>query len=1070
MTGLYATLLLLLALEVVCFTGTMAPHVYSRQELMNISGSFKIGAYDNLTSLRKLGICAIATHRGCKGSSHRNPIPNATPIHTDGSFRSQGGVCHRNLTVLGNRNDFVTNSKRNEIKFGLLNARSVIRKVNEITDHIVENELDLVAITETWMSSNDRITEGELCPNGYDLLHTPRPHGRGGGVALLIKSSLKHSQIISTEVNSSFEHQEVNIRMQRYTLTLIIVYRPPPNKKNKATAKQFCQEFTELLEEKTAIANKLLVVGDFNFHIDNQNDLIAKTFNDLLQTFDLQQHVREATHKKGHILDLVLSRSADDGLVSDIKVRDTDISDHYWVECTLQGPKPKTVRKEVTYRKIKAIEVESFKDDIMSSSLSHPESFTSTDEAVTTYNRVLTGLLDKHAPAVTKKVTIHPEAPWFNEEIDAAKKARRHAENTWRKTKLNVHRDTFIEKRNEVNSLMQKAKEDHYSHLVTESSDQKKLFKVVNELTNNKSENPLPEHKSSCELADRFANFFDEKITKIRTTLDSMQPHDSPQAVLELHPTPPSPPVWDEFTPASPEEMKKIMMNSKSTTCQLDPLPTTFLKVLIDVMLPILTAITNLSLKEGHVPDDMKMALILPLLKKLGLDPEILKNFRPISNLPYLSKLIERVAAARLLDHMFLHHLHELSQSSYKKFHSTETALIKIQSDILSALDEGKCVLLVMLDLSAAFDTIDHNVLISRLQNDIGLSGKVLEWFRSYISGRRQSVLINGVKSAFWNLLFGVPQGSVLGPLLFLIYMGPLGKILRSLGIGYHFYADDSQIYITFDVKEGNSAVHSIQSVVTIIKNWMRSNFLCLNEDKTELLLIASKSNHGKLDIPSVLIGDAQIEPSKQAKNIGFIFDALMDGKAQIKQICKSGWYHLSRIGRIRCYLDQKSTETLVHSFITSRLDSNNCLLIGLPKTIIHKVQILQNAAARLVKRMPKRSHITGTLKELHWLPVPYRIQYKTLLMVFKSLHSLAPAYLTDLLMVKKNTRHALRSNDGMLLVMPASKRPTFSDRNFKIAGPRLWNTLPADLRHCDDLNVFKRLLKTHLFKKAYID
>ena len=344
--------------------------------------------------------------------------------------------------------------------------------------------------------------------------------------------------------------------------------------------------------------------------------------------------------------------------------------------------------------------------------------------------------------------------------------------------------------------------------------------------------------------------------------------------------------------------------------------------------------ISNLSFKEGYVPDDLKLALILPLLKKIGLDPEVLKNFRPVSNLPYLSKLIERLAAVRLVDHMHLHHLHELFQSSYKKYHSTETALLKIQSDILDALDKGQCVLLIMLDLSAAFDTIDHDVLLTRLQRDIGLQGRALQWFESYITGRKQTVIIDGTRSKLWDLLYGVPQGSVLGPILFLIYMGPLGKILRKLGVKFHFYADDSQIYVTFDLEGRHSAVTQVQEAIIIIKQWMQENFLCLNDDKTEVLLIASKHNHTKLDIPSVTIGNIDIAPAKQAKNIGFIFDNIMDAKAQVHQICKSGWFQLSRIGRIRQYLDNKSTQILVHAFITSRIDMNNCLLLCLTKNL----------------------------------------------------------------------------------------------------------------------------------------
>ena len=557
-----------------------------------------------------------------------------------------------------------------------------------------------------------------------------------------------------------------------------------------------------------------------------------------------------------------------------------------------------------------------------------------------------------------------------------------------------------------------------------------------------------------------------QKIVNIRTRLDSKSENDIPSP--DTSSTGPVPPVWDDFTNVTPEDVKKIVMNTKATTCQLDPVPTSFLKVLIDVLLPIWTTIANMSFKEGHFPDELKLALILPLLKKIGLDPEIFKHFRPVSNLAYLSKLMERLAASQLLHHIDIKGLHELYQSSYKKFHSTETALLKIQSDILSALDNKKCVLLILLDLSAAFDTIDHSVLLSRLKADIGISGKVFQWFKSYLKGRKQALLIDGVRSALLDLLFGVPQGSVLGPLLFIIYMGPLGKILRNLGISFHFYADDSQVYVSFNVSDSEGAVNKVEEAVTIIKSWMNANFLCLNGDKTELLLIASKFNLGKLDIPHINICGDKISPATKARNIGFIFDSIMDCRAQITQTCKSGWFHLSKIGKIRQYLDEGATKILVHAFITSRIDMNNCLYLGLPDNQIRKLQLLQNAAARIIMRLPKHCHITETLHELHWLPVSSRIHFKIILMVYKALNNMAPQYLTDLLTWKPSTARNMRSNNQNLLMVPKSNTVTYGDRNFTNVAPSWWNALPHHLRDCDNIITFKRLLKTHLFKLAY--
>ena len=673
--------------------------------------------------------------------------------------------------------------------------------------------------------------------------------------------------------------------------------------------------------------------------------------------------------------------------------------------------------------------------------------------------------MDKHAPLKKKTVIVHPNAPWYTEEIDLAKKEKRKAEAIWRETKLTVHRDIFVQKKIKVNQLLAAAKRDFYSEKVKECPDQKSLFKIANSLLNKSSSNSLPDHTCPQDLANRFNNFFSQKIENIRKRLDQTQTKKVvPCSIISA----PSPPPLDHLKPTTPEEVKKIVMNSKATSCRLDPMPTSFLKLMLNVLLPLFTQIVNMSFDQGVMPCNLKEALVIPLLKKTGLDPEVLKNFRPVSNLPFLSKIIERVSARRLLDHMECHQLHELYQSAYKKFHSTETALLRVHSDIVQAIDDKKCVLLVLLDLSAAFDTIDHGVLLKRLKSHIGLSGKAFDWFKSYLHGRKQSVLISDAVSHIWELIFGVPQGSVLGPLLFIIYTSPLGVLLRNMGIQYHLYADDTQLYLTFDVDKAPDIVQKIEDAISLIRDWMAQNFLCLNDDKTEVLVIASRASLSKLNIPYVSIGDENIIPSRCVRNIGFFFDEAMTLQKHVSELCRSAWFQLRQIGKIRPYLDKTSTERLIHAFITSKLDVNNSLLYGIPDFLLQRLQRIQNSAARMLTKHPKQDHVSPILKQLHWLPVSQRIIFKVLTIVFKALHGLAPPYIEELLHSKPVSERSMRSNNQGFLLVPKRRTVTYGDRNFRVFAPVLWNNLPSGLRLCEDLNDFKKQLKTHLFSLSY--
>ena len=241
------------------------------------------------------------------------------------------------------------------------------------------------------------------------------------------------------------------------------------------------------------------------------------------------------------------------------------------------------------------------------------------------------------------------------------------------------------------------------------------------------------------------------------------------------------------------------------------------------------------------IPKSLKTALIRPLLKKTGLDSDILKNYRPVSNLTFISKVIEKVLSGRLNEHLINNSLFDPLQSAYRDKHYTETALIKVQNGILSALDAGSSAILLMLDLS--FDTIDHDILLSRLYNVYGITGNALDWFRSYLTGRIQRVVIEEFVSVDQELDFGVPQGSVLGPRIYCMYTKPVSDIIQRHGLSHHSYADDTQLYMTMDHSNNDwrDGLARIELCVSEIREWMNQNMLKLNDDKTELIVFASK-------------------------------------------------------------------------------------------------------------------------------------------------------------------------------------------------------------------------------------
>ena len=370
-------------------------------------------------------------------------------------------------------------------------------------------------------------------------------------------------------------------------------------------------------------------------------------------------------------------------------------------------------------------------------------------------------------------------------------------------------------------------------------------------------------------------------------------------------------------------------------------------------------------------------------------------------------------------------------------FHSTETALLKIHNDIICNMDNGKVTALTLLDLSAAFDTIDHSTLLERLRVHFGISGTVFQWFKSYISNRQQRVHIDGSRSCPQDLHFGVPQGSVLGPFLFCLYTTSISQLINTHDVSHHMYADDTQVYIELSQSDTHKSISSLSDCLTDISLWMKSSKLKLNSNKTEFIIIGTKQQRHKLSnhFPVKLL-DNDISPSDSVRNLGVIFDSDFSFHKQISNICKSCFYHMRDLRRIRRHLPLSTAKTISNSLITSRLDYCNSLINNIAK------------------------------KDLSKLQLNYRIKCKLSTLTYRALAIHQPPYLASLLHFS-NIPRQLRSSTSQQLSIPRTKL-NLGKSAFSVAAPIIWNELPTTLKSCESLASFRKNLKTYLFKIAF--
>ncbi|PIK49357.1 hypothetical protein BSL78_13780 [Apostichopus japonicus] len=668
------------------------------------------------------------------------------------------------------------------LKLCLINPCSVCNKATELCDFTMDNALDACVITETWLKGDERdeVILAELKPPGYHVKHVPRK-GRGGGIAVMHRDSILSVPNTSNSYQS-FECLEC-VMQTTPPVRLVTIYRPPPSKTNGNSFRTFMEEITAYFELLVISTGILLVLGDFNLHIDKPADKEGAEFISLVESLGMTQHVTGATHRVGTRWIWLLTRNMDN-IVPRVAVEDKCLSDHY--PCSVCYPYTALCLKH---------------------------SDTPADNVISLYNSVLSSIVDSHAPKKTRRVPARSQPDWYTALIREAKQQRRQCERLWRKTRLTVHRDMFIEAKRKVNIMIAEAKSSHFHNIISENSgDSKKLFSVVSNL------------------------------------LASVKP--------------------------------------------------------------------SICFKDSR-----------------------------------------KVVSSRLTSYLEHNGLQETHQYAYRKHHSTETALVRIQNDVMVALGGQKACLMVLLDLSAAFDTVDHLQLLTTL-SDLGVKSTALKWMTSYLSDRQQIVCLGKDSSDPQTLECGVPQGSVLGPVLFTVYTSSLGQLLRSQDMDYHFYADDSSLYLMFHPNDITITVHRLEKCITSVRQWMSHKCLKINDSKTEVLLISSKHLARKIECPSSLLVTIRwsLVSGKEHRCHNGQHASMED---HITSVCRSAQYHLYNIGRIRKYLTREATEQLIHAFITSKLDYCNALLCGLPVKQIKRLQRLQNIAARIVTLTKTSSHIT---------------------------------------------------------------------------------------------------------------
>ena len=513
----------------------------------------------------------------------------------------------------------------------------------KISTFIEDNGVDLFFVTETWLSAQGYTAKTvELAPSGFEVKSFPRQsRSRGGGIATVYKSVLDSNMTFKTNfyfTHTSFEVVQASITLQHNTLHSFCLYRPPPNRRNNLTDSMFTEQLPDLLDYVNNLPGFVCLVGEMNIHFDNPLRLLTKHTLTTLSLYNLVQVIIKTTHRCGHIIDRAIVRP-DDDIHKKSNATDSLESDHYCTKSyfNVSVSKPSTLYR--TVRNITKIDRPSFISELSSIS-----EFSSVEKA-NQFCDFLRTVLDKHAPPYLRKAITHNSSPWFEsirDERSIAKGERRQAERKWRNTKLTIFKDLYGQAKHKVSKLVHTAKCKFYTERIALASSSKELHHIVNTLSNRHPPKILPTIYPSVDIPSIFIKHFTNKVEKLRANIAS-------EHVTSILVTGTAAATFFSFEKESQLTVKECILNSAPRSCELDPIPSKLLIECLDYILPSLTDLFNSSLASDIFPQCLKSALVTHILKKRCLNHNDLNNYRPVSNLCFIAKILENLSYPKFL-------------------------------------------------------------------------------------------------------------------------------------------------------------------------------------------------------------------------------------------------------------------------------------------------------------------------------------------------------------------------------------------------------------------------------------
>ena len=947
------------------------------------------------------------------------------------------------------------------------NIRSLNKHSSEIENYLssLNQHFDVYGFSETWFRSEDDASLVDF--DDYSVENCIREDRRGGGVSLFIKSELNYTNRPDLSINC-LDCDSLFIETTQNSIKTIIgiVYKP-----EYVVFNDFIDQLNSVLNTISSEKKNCYIMGDFNLNLlaHNSNSKISDFIN-LFYSHGfvpcIDRPTRIKYNKNGQLSATLIDNIFTNDILSNINsgVLITDISDHFPTFMKQHNPLHNTQTSTTPPTQSRCFKHDNIKGLINALNITDWEQVTSIHDPEKAYNifdNKMSNLLDIHCPMKTKKRSKRktPRKPWVTNGLIKSL----HTKDKLYKAYLNKptpeNKIKYTKYRNSLNHLLRQSKKSYITAKINNNKDNTKtMWTTINNLLGRNKKDKIPDYFINANgdkvsdnklIAENFNQFFANIGTKLAKLIpepsnDFIPPstiHSVPNSLF-LHPT-------------SANELIKLTTKLKnSNSSGNDDISNNLLKQIINPIANVLVHIFNSSFSHGTVPSLLKHANVTPIFK--AGDKHNFTNYRPISILPSISKLLEKVVYSRIYNFISYHNILTDQQFGFRPKRSTLMAINDLYCKIASNLDQKLHTVGIFLDLSKAFDTINHSILLDKLTN-YGIRGLTNDWLKSYLCDRQQRVLFNNTLSSPETVSCGVPQGSILGPLLFLLYINDLPSCTSIP----HFvlFADDTNIL--FSHQDPKALETQVNNELKHISNWFKLNKLSLNIKKTNFMIFKNKHSNKPPIKLKIKIDNTELQEVETTKFLGLLIDHNLSWHSHTQHISKILSKLNGVIRKVRPFLPQETLHTLYNSLILPYLSYGTMIWADPNNSNTDSIFLLQKRIIRSCTNSLWLAHTDPLFTQLHTLKIYDIYKLQLAIFMFQYHHKLLPTNLinTDFFNTyipnhNYNTRLTIASN----VIKPTNT--VLASNTSQSQGPILWQNLPAHLKSMVSLPSFKYQLK----------